>query len=140
MRILPRLLALSGAWLVATSGCGKKADVKNQMAELEKAFPAAASALSAASAPAANSVSSSGRATDADACVSRALMAVRANDYAGGVIALQAVPRMRGVSPQQLMAVERTKQTITADLQARAIAGDAQAKAALAAIEKTHSQ
>ncbi len=69
-----------------------------------------------------------------------AVAAVRRNDYVGGVTALQQVPQARGATPQQLMSAERTKQAIINDLQVRAERGDAAAKAALAAIERTRSQ
>ena len=69
-----------------------------------------------------------------------ALVAVRTNDYVAGVIALQNAQQSPGVTAQQLMAVEKAKQALTAELLARADRGDPQAKAALAAIEKTRSQ
>ncbi len=68
------------------------------------------------------------------------MSAVRSNDYAGGVIALQTVQRIPGVTSQQLMALERAKEAITANLVARAAGGDPKAKAELSAIEKTLSQ
>ena len=77
---------------------------------------------------------------DANAFVNVALAAVRANDYAGGVIALQEVQRIPGVTANQLMAIHGTMQAMTADLVARAAKGDPKAKADLAAIEKTRSQ
>jgi len=106
---------------------------------LEKAFPAAAT-LASVPTPPRNPLPSQASASDPNADIRRALAAVRENDYAGGIIALQEVPRKPGVSAQQLMAVERAKQAMTANLVARAAAGDAQAKAARAAIEKTRSQ
>ena len=72
--------------------------------------------------------------------MSLALASVCSNDYATGVIALQSVKRIPGVTPQQLMAVEQAKQALTSDLVARAGQGDAKAKADLDAIEKTLSQ
>jgi hypothetical protein len=120
---------------LALSGCSKKADVKGQVSELEKAFPTASAAAPAQG----QNVPTQGP-TSADAYVQSALSAVRQNDYAASVIALQQAERARGVSAQLLLAVARTKAAITADLLARADRGDAQAKAALAAIEKTYSQ
>jgi hypothetical protein len=114
-------------------GCSKKADVKGQISELEKAFPGTTGTSTQATAAAKIP-------TGADAYVQSALAAVRQNDYAASVIALEQAQRARGVSAQQMMAVERAKAALTAALLARADRGDAQAQAALAAIEKTHSQ
>ena len=126
------------AALLMVAGCSKKADVKGQASELEKAFPAAAPAPAApVETPAATAQAP---ASEANAYVKAALSAVQANDYAGGVIALQKVQRMPGVTYQQLVAVERTKQAMTSDLVNRADRGDAKAKADLAAIEKSLSQ
>ena len=137
MRILSSLVPLAAAALLALSACSKKAEVKSQVSELEKAFQAAAPA---AASQTEKGVSSQGLPADANAYVNLALSAVRTNDYAGGVIALQAVQRMPGVTANQLMAVERAKEAMTAELVARAARGDAKAKAELAVIEKTRSQ
>lgn len=133
------LCSVSLLMALVISGCSKKADVKNQVSELEKAFPNAAAAAPApqAAAPAPVPAPAS---SGADAYVQSALSAVRQNDYAAGVIALQQVPRVPGVTAQQIMAAERARMAITADLQGRAERGDPQAKAALAAIERTLSQ
>jgi len=72
--------------------------------------------------------------------VAVALAAARTNNYATAIIALHAVPRLPGATPQQLMAVEHARRALNADLVARAAKGDAHAQAALAAIEKTLSQ
>ena len=117
--------------------CREKVDVNNQVAELEKAFPAAVSGPGQAA-------SGTGRPAavppDANAYVKLALTAVQTNDYAASVIALQAAQRVPGVTAPQMMAIENAKQVMSADLQARAARGDAKAKADLAAIEKTLSQ
>jgi len=120
------------------TGCSKKADVKGQASELEKAFPAAAT--SAAANIETPAVTAQAPASDANAYVKAALSSVQANDYAGGVIALQKVQQMPGVTYQQLVAIERTKKAITTDLINRADRGDAKAKADLGKIEKTLSQ
>ena len=126
------------AAILILAGCSKKVDVKDQASQLEKAFPAAAPAAAAPiETPAATAQAP---ASEANAYVKAALSAVQANDYAGGVIALQKVERMPGVTYQQLVAVERTKQAMTTDLVNRADRGDAKAKADLAAIEKSLSQ
>jgi hypothetical protein len=98
--------------------CGKKVDVPRQAGELEKAFQASPSSE----------------------YVSVAISAVRTNNYAGGVVALQSVRRMPGMTADQLMAVQRTLETIMADLVARADKGDVNAQADLAAIERSRSQ
>ncbi len=118
MNIFSRLCPLSGAALLALSACGKKVDVNLQANELEKAFQTGQSSPE----------------------VSLAVSAVRTNDYVVSVIALQNARRMPGMTPDQLMAVQRTLETITADLVARADKGDANAKADLAAIERSRSQ
>ena len=131
----PFLLPLCGAALLAFGACGKKADVKTQVSELEKAFQtAAAGAPVQAGRPASNPAPLA----DANACVSLALCAVRTNDFAGGVIALQAVQRMPGLTVEQLMSVQRAMEAMTADLLVRASKGAC--KADLAAIERTRSQ
>jgi hypothetical protein len=121
--------------LLTGSGCSKKADVKTQMSALEKAFPGAAApeqpAQPDATQPPAN---------DANAFVREALSAVRKDDYAAGVVVLQNISQVPGVTANQLMAAEQAKQAMVANLVNRAAAGDASAKAALQAIEKTRSQ
>ncbi len=119
------------------SGCGGKPELKTELSGLEKAFPAAVSAPQPVQPGAPPPLVAN---SDANIYVQGALNAVRANDYAGGVVALDAVQRMPKVTQQQLMAVERAKQAINAELQARAARGDAKALADLAAIEKTRSQ
>ena len=69
-----------------------------------------------------------------------ALTAARDNDYASGVIALQAAQQKPGVTADQVMAVQRTKQAMIAELQRRAESGDQRALAQLKAIERTRSQ
>ena len=133
---LPALSTVLVVLLVVLSGCRKKPDVPQSVSELEKAFPAAVRAP----AQPGNLVPNLAAASDANADVTRALAAVRRDDYAAGIIALQEVPRKRGVSAEQLKAVERAKQAMTANLVVRAAAGDPEAKAALAAIERTRSQ
>jgi len=121
--------------ILALSGCSKKPDVKATTSELEKAFPAAASA-----APAEAPAAAAAPVAEANSYVKAALSSVQANDYAGSVIALQTAQRVRGVTADQLIAIERAKQAMTANLLARADRGDAKAIADLKAIEKTRSQ
>ena len=131
-RLLP---PLSAAVLLALSACGRKTDAKSQVSELKKVFETAHP-------PEQTERPASDRAllAEANAYVSLALSAVRTNDYAGGVIALQAVQRMPGITSQQLMAVEGAMQAMTAELLVRASKGDAKARSDLAAIERTRSQ
>ena len=136
-KILPGLLPLFAAALLALGACSKKADVKSQVSELEKVFQASAAPVRT---PTASPSSNPNLPADANAFVNVALTAVRANDYAGGVIALQEVQRIPGVSANQLMAVQGAMEAMTADLVGRAAKGDPKAKADLAAIEKTRSQ
>ena len=119
------VLVLGSAGLLLCGGCGKPAAVSNQLSELERAFPSAATGAPA---------------SGPNAYVRLALAAARTNNYGPAIIALQTVPRLPGATPQQLMVVEKVRQSMTADLLARAAKGDAQAQAALAAIEKTRSQ
>jgi hypothetical protein len=121
--------------VLTLSGCSKKPDVKASTAELEKAFPAAVSAAPA-EAPAAEAAP----VAEANSYVKAALSSVQANDYAGSVIALQTAQRVKGVTADQLIALERAKQAMTASLLARADRGDPKAIADLKAIEKTRSQ
>jgi len=86
-------LAVS-ALILMLAGCSKKADVKDQVSQLEKAFPAAAPAAAGPiETPAATAQAP---ASEANAYVKAALSAVQANDYAGSVIVLQKVERMPG--------------------------------------------
>jgi len=133
-RLLP---PLSAAMLLALSACGRKADAKTQVSELKKVFETAAAA-----APVQSERPASDQAllAEANAYVSLALSAVRTNDYAGGVIALQAVQKIPGITSQQLMAIHDAMQAMTAELLVRASKGDAKARSDLAAIERTRSQ
>jgi hypothetical protein len=128
--------------LLALSGCGRKPDVEAAAAKVEKAFPAEAQAAQAA--PAApvpdNAAPAAVPQGDINASVKAALAAVHSKDYGEGVIAVQNVQQMPGVTANQLMALERAKQAMVANLQERAEQGDAKAKADLQRIERTRSQ
>lgn len=100
------------------AGCGGKPGAKAQAAELERSFTGAPT----------------------NSFVGLALTAIRGGDYPAGVIALQAAKAAPGMTPEQLMAVQGTMQSITAELAARADKGDPQAKADLAIIERSRSQ
>ena len=139
MRLCPYLFLLCGVVLLALNGCGQKPDVKSQLSELEKTFQdASAAAPPAGERPLVDQTGSAP--ADANAYVNLALAAVRTNDFAGGVIALQTAQRMPMLTAEQHRAVYQAMQAMTADLVARAEKGDAKAKADLAAIESTRSQ
>ncbi len=129
--------------LLALSGCGGKPNVDAEAAKVEKAFPAEAQA---APRPAPSALAPDNAApapepqADVNASVKAALSAVHSKDYGEGVIAVQTVQKMPGVSANQLMALERAKQAMMANLQERADQGDAKAIAELKRIEKTLSQ
>ena len=132
-----QLILLSGVLSLALGACSKKPDVKASVSELEKAFPTAAAPAPVQPQPAApNPVPQA----DANDLVKSALTAARANDYASGVIALHAAQVKPGVTADQVMAVQRAKQAMVAELQRRAVNGDQQALAQLKAIEQTRSQ
>src|SRR5881396_1343910 len=104
----PFLLALCGAALLTFSACGKKADVKTQVSELEKAFQTAPAGTPVqAGRPASNPAPLA----DANAWVALALSAVRTNDFAGGVISLQAVQRMTPPAKSLVRTAERARAT-----------------------------
>jgi len=131
------LILLSGVLSLALGACSKKPDVKASVSELEKAFPTAAAPAPIQPQPAAPTAVTQ---ADANDLVKSALTAARANDYASGVIALQAVQVKPGVTADQVMAVQRAKQAMVTELQRRAVNGDQQALAQLKAIERTRSQ
>jgi len=133
MRAHPILLSLAVTLMITGGACSRKPDVKSTVSELEKAFQAPAGVpAAAASAPAG--------AAEAHELVQTALAAARTDDFANGVLALQAARRQPGVSAEQLMVVQRTMQALTTDLANRAASGDEKALAQLKAIERTRSQ
>ena|SRR5437867_5059113 len=133
----PSLWSLSAGALLVLNGCSKKNGVPAQISEMEKAFHEAGGVVPVQTAM---PVPNQPIPAEANAYLNVALSAVRKNDYAGGVIALQAVQRTPGVTAEQLMAVQGALQAMTADLLARASKGDPKAKADLAAIERSRSQ
>lgn len=139
------LILLCAALTAALAACSRKTDVRSTIVELEAAFPSAAAnapvaAPSAEPQPQASVASVPELPADANELVRTAIAAARAEDYAGGVIALQSAQELRGVTAEQVMAVQRTKQALVAELQRRAANGDPTALAQLKAIEKTRSQ
>jgi len=138
VKISRRLSGLCLLVVLATlSACSKKADVKTSVSELQTAFPSASVQPSAQTQPAAPATP---RQADANDFVKAALAAAHTNDYASGVIALQAALVKPGMTAEQVMAVQRAKQAMLSDLQRRAVNGDQQALAQIRAIEKTRSQ
>ena len=123
---------LVSALLFSVNACSKKADVKSSVSELEQAFPTPTAAAPAQPDPAAP--------VDANALVNQAVAAARANDYAGGVNALQAATRKPGVTADQVMSIQNAKRALVQELQNRAANGDQAAIAQLRAIERTRSQ
>ena len=133
LSVIVLVLALS------LSACRRKTDVKGSIAELEKAFPAAVVTVSldmpqSPSAP---------TRIEAEEYIRAALTAVRAQDYGSGVMVLEELQRKRGlpgITANQLMTIEQTKEAMISELVARAAHGDPKSIDALAAIERTHSQ
>jgi hypothetical protein len=113
--------------------------VSSQVSELEKAFQDTSAAVPGeAQRPLADQTGNAP--APAKAYVNIALSAVQSNDFAGGVIALQAAQQVPMITAEQHRAIYEAMQAMTADLVARAEKGDTKAKAQLAAIERTRSQ
>jgi hypothetical protein len=133
------LLLLCGAIVFAVSGCGRKATVNSQVSELKKAFQDTSAAVPGEGhRPLADQTGNAP--ANAQAYVKIALSAVQSDDFAGGVIALQAAQQVPMITAEQHRAIYEAMQAMTADLVARAEKGDTKAKAQLAAIERTRSQ
>lgn len=130
-------LLLTLPLLLLSSACNNEPDLKLSTAELEKAFQSPANAPVD---PASPSTSVQNSQTEAHDLVKAALASARADDIASGVIALESAQRKPGVTAEQVMVVQRTMQTMTANLVKRAASGDKQALAQLKAIERTRSQ
>lgn len=135
MKQFDACIVLSASLLLAA--CSKEPDMKSSVSELEKAFPAPAAVQPAASQPAA---APQGGPADANELVQSALAAARANDYAGGVIALQTAQTRPGITADQVAALQNAKHAMVQELQRRAINGDQQALNQLKAIERSRSQ
>jgi len=132
-----QLVLLAATLALALTGCEKKAQVKSSVTELEQSLSAPAAPPPAQAQPsAANPVPQN----DAQDLVKSAVAAAQANDYASSVIALQAAQQKPGLSADQILAAQRTRQTLIADLQRRAVNGDQAALAQLKAIERSRSQ
>lgn len=135
MKTLARCF-LAGLLVSGLAACGKKEDVKSEVASLEKAFQTPAAT------PAQPERSATALATAAPVkdVVQAVVTAARANDYAGGVIALQALQSKPGLTADQVAAAQRASQAMSMELARRAAAGDQAALAQLKAIERTRSQ
>lgn len=106
------------ALVIAAAGCGRQPTVEAETAALTNAL---------ANGPGGE-------------IAGMAAAALKSNDFASGVIALDQAKRVPGMTPEQLMAVQNAQQAVTATLVNRAASGDAAAKAALAAIERSRTQ
>jgi len=137
MRVPAGLLGSAAAILLVLTACSKKASVEARLSEVEQAFQAAARG---APAQVVRVELAQPLPAEANAYLNVALSAIRTNNYALGVMALEAVQQTPKVTAAQLMAIQGLKEAVTADLVERAGRGDPTAKAALAAIEKTRSQ
>lgn len=135
MKTFSWLLRLTAMVVLVLVACSKKADVKSSVTQLEQSLTSAPSP--AQSQP--NSPSPAAQA-EANALLRSAVAAAQANDYAGGVIALQAAQQKPGLNADQILAAQRAQQTMVGELQRRADNGDQAALAQLKAIEKTRSQ
>jgi hypothetical protein len=131
------LSALAAAALLALPACGKKAAVKSQVTGFEKAFQVT---VPQSGGHFEKPVFKNALPAEANERVELALAAIRQNDYGAGVVALQTVQQVPRLSADQLAAVHSLMQAVTADLVERAGRGDREAKAQLAAIERTRSQ
>lgn len=142
MKTASRFVLLCAVLMCISAGCAKKTDLKSSLTELETAFTNAAPPALAVQTPASEPgpTPAPARPTDANALVQAALTAARVDDYANGVIALQEAQQQPGITAEQVMAVQRTKQAMVTALQNRAANGDRAALAQLKAIEKTRSQ
>jgi hypothetical protein len=106
-----------------------KTTVRAQTSALEQAFPGLAGVTPAP-------VSASMPTGDPKAYVCTAVSAVRSNDLATGVIMLKRAMRLPGLTVPQLQAMHEARNAWMRDLSERAVQGDAEAKAALGAIDQ----
>ncbi len=72
--------------------------------------------------------------------VSEAIAALKTNDVPAAVLALENARSVPGLTADQLMSLQKTKQAMTADLVAKAEHGDRKAQADLALLERLRSQ
>ncbi len=121
------------AVLMLFLGCERQPSVKSSITLLEKAFPAAS-----VSAPGERAPSGQPQNVDATFYVQLALSAARSNDYATAVILLKTSARVPGLTPEQFLLTQQTKQALLTDLQKRAAKNDAGAQAALQTIEQSN--
>jgi hypothetical protein len=119
------------AMVVLLAGCDREPGVKTSISQLEKAFAVPAGPGSAEQ-PAPDRAPRA----DAHSYVQTALRAVRSNDYAAAVLMLKAAVGAPGMTPDQFLAVQQTKDVLLSDLRNRARKGDARAQAALKSAEQ----
>ena len=116
-RILFLILVVS---LAATGGCSKRADVKGEASELEKAFASTTPAPSPDSAQ--DSIGQHAAA---------AVAALKASDYSKASDELMELGKLKGLTAEQRMKLNQVSSTLMQELIARSAKGDTQAKAAL---------
>src|SRR5689334_6874729 len=98
MKLSSWLSLLTGTCLLSAGACSKKADVKSNVADLERSLNAPAQP---ATQPQPNAPTPAAVA-EANALLKSAVVAVQANDYAHGVIALQAAQQKPGMTADQI--------------------------------------
>ena len=135
MKIWTSTLPLLALLPIILSGCNKEGDAKAGISQLKQAFPTATAA-----APVTADTGNAPREVAVDAYVGQAVALLQNNDQVGAVTLLYAVQERPNLTAQQYKAVHETIQKVYADLVPRAANGDAKAKAAIAALEKTQSQ
>ncbi len=127
-------LVLALVTCVLLSGCGGDSGAKSSISQLEKAFAAAAAPASAEQA-----APGSAPRSDAQGYVQTAISALRSNDYAAAVVMLKAATRAPGLTPDQFVTVQQTKNALLTNLGNRAKKGDPHADAALKSIQQAGS-
>jgi hypothetical protein len=101
---------------ITLMACGRRADPAAESLQLQKAF------------------------SSSNQLIEVAVSAIRTNDYPAAVLALENARALPGLTAGQLMALQHTKEAMTADLVRRAEAGDPKAQADLALLERSRSQ
>jgi len=111
-------LVMAGACLLL-NGCGKTHDPAAEAVQLQKVFASDARS---------------------NQFVAVALSAMQTNNYPAAVLALENARTIPGTTPDQLIALQRTKEAMIADLVRRAEGGDARAREDLVVLERSRSQ
>jgi hypothetical protein len=130
--VFPLVLVLS----ILSSGCGKKGTVQTGIFQLKSAFPSANAETNIVE----NLPPGSTREVNVNGYVGQAIVALQKNDYVNAVTLLTAVRKQPNLTAEQHMAVHETIEKAYTSLVNRAANGDAQAKAAMAELEKKLAQ